>query len=106
MKKAWIFQGGWEGHEPKLTSARFAGMLEKNGFETRILDSLEPVPYEPIDSAVNRVFAAMEEQEEAPATTKMCPYCKSDDVPLGACKCKHCGSELELSDEEKAALEA
>ena len=46
------------------------------------------------------------EQEEAPATTKMCPYCKSDDVPLGACKCKHCGSELELSDEEKAALEA
>ena len=46
------------------------------------------------------------EQEEAPATTKMCPYCKSDDVPLGACKCKHCGSELELSDEEKAAAEA
>jgi len=43
MKKAWIFQGGWDGHEPKLTSARFAGMLEKNGFETRILDSLEPL---------------------------------------------------------------
>ena len=43
MKKAWIFQGGWDGHEPKLTSARFAGMLEKHGFETRILDSLEPL---------------------------------------------------------------
>ena len=32
MKKAWIFEGGWDGHEPKLTSKRFAAMLEKNGF--------------------------------------------------------------------------
>lgn len=43
-----------------------------------------------------------EKEEEAP-TTKMCPYCKSEDVPVGACKCLHCGSELELSEEEKAA---
>ena len=46
------------------------------------------------------------EEEEAAPTTKMCPYCKSEDIPIGACKCLHCGSELELSEEEKAALEA
>ena len=43
MKKAWIFQGGWDGHEPKLTSARFAGMLRKNGFEVEIFDTLDPL---------------------------------------------------------------
>ena len=42
MKKAWIFQGGWDGHEPKLTSKRFAGMLEKHGYEVTIHDSLTP----------------------------------------------------------------
>ena len=43
MKKAWIFQGGWDGHEPKLTSARFAEMLRKNGFEAEIFDTLDPL---------------------------------------------------------------
>ena len=42
MKKAWIFQGGWDGHEPKLTSARFAGMLRDAGYEVTIHDSLTP----------------------------------------------------------------
>ena len=42
MKKAWIFQGGWDGHEPKLTSARFAGMLKDAGYEVTIHDSLTP----------------------------------------------------------------
>ena len=32
MGKAWIFQGGWDGHEPALTSARFKAMLEKHGY--------------------------------------------------------------------------
>ena len=32
-KKAWIVQGGWDGHEPQLTSKRFASLLEKNGYE-------------------------------------------------------------------------
>ena len=43
MQKAWIFQGGWDGHEPKLTSERFAGMLRKNGFDVQIFDTLEPL---------------------------------------------------------------
>ena len=30
MKKALIVQGGWDGHEPQLTSKRFAGLLEED----------------------------------------------------------------------------
>ncbi|MBQ7983909.1 MAG: ThuA domain-containing protein [Clostridia bacterium] len=41
MKKALIFQGGWDGHEPQLTSVRFAGMLEKNGIAAEIYDTLD-----------------------------------------------------------------
>ena len=41
MKKALIVQGGWDGHEPKLTSKRFAGLLEQAGFETEISDTLD-----------------------------------------------------------------
>ena len=39
MKKALIFQGGWDGHEPQLTSKRFAGMLERNGITAEIYDN-------------------------------------------------------------------
>ena len=41
MKKAWILQGGWDGHEPALTSRRFQGMLTRNGYEAAIFDSLD-----------------------------------------------------------------
>lgn len=43
MKTAWIFQGGWDGHEPQLTSKRFAGLLQKHGYETIIFDTLDPL---------------------------------------------------------------
>ncbi|MEG2673358.1 MAG: ThuA domain-containing protein [Ruthenibacterium sp.] len=33
MKKAYIFYGGWDGHEPEKVSARFQKMLEKENFE-------------------------------------------------------------------------
>ena len=42
-RKAFIFQGGWDGHEPELVSARFASILEKHGWEVRISDSQEPL---------------------------------------------------------------
>lgn len=42
-KKVLIFQGGWDGHEPQLTSKRFASMLEKHGYACTITDSLEPL---------------------------------------------------------------
>ncbi len=41
MKKALIVQGGWDGHEPQLTSKRFAGLLEKHGYECVISDTLD-----------------------------------------------------------------
>jgi len=41
VKKALIFQGGWDGHEPQLTSKRFAGLLEEEGFSVTISDTLE-----------------------------------------------------------------
>lgn len=41
MKRALIFEGGWDGHEPKLTSKRFAGMLQEEGFEVTISDTLD-----------------------------------------------------------------
>lgn len=41
QKKALIFQGGWDGHEPQPVSTRFAGILEKNGYSCEIIDQLE-----------------------------------------------------------------
>lgn len=41
MKTAWILQGGWDGHQPDLTSRRFAGLLEAHGYETHIFDTLD-----------------------------------------------------------------
>lgn len=41
MKKAIIFQGGWDGHEPVLVSARFAGLLRKHGYEVEVFDNLD-----------------------------------------------------------------
>lgn len=41
MKKALIFEGGWDGHEPKLVARRFAGLLEKNGFEVDVQSNQE-----------------------------------------------------------------
>lgn len=41
MKKALIFKGGWDGHEPNLVAARFARLLEKNGIFTEVADGLE-----------------------------------------------------------------
>ncbi len=40
-KKVLIFQGGWDGHEPKLTSKRFAAMLARHGYACTITDTLE-----------------------------------------------------------------
>ncbi len=41
MKKALLFYGGWDGHQPDAVSARFARLLEKNGFETERVQGTE-----------------------------------------------------------------
>lgn len=40
-QKALIFHGGWQGHEPKLVSQRFKNILENEGFEVTVSDTLE-----------------------------------------------------------------
>lgn len=40
-KKALIFRGGWEGHEPKPISEHLAKILEKNGIKAEIFDGIE-----------------------------------------------------------------
>jgi type 1 glutamine amidotransferase len=40
-KKVLIVQGGWDGHEPQLTSKRFAKLMEKNGYTCEIADTLD-----------------------------------------------------------------
>ena len=43
MKKALLFQGGWDGHQPKEVSARFARILTESGFQAEVVDTLEPL---------------------------------------------------------------
>ncbi|MDI9471144.1 MAG: ThuA domain-containing protein [Bacillota bacterium] len=38
MKKALIFRGGWDGHEPVLVSERFGRMLAEAGYEVKITE--------------------------------------------------------------------
>jgi len=41
QKKAIIFQGGWDGHEPELVAKRFQGLLEKSGYQCDVYDDQE-----------------------------------------------------------------
>ena len=40
-KKVLIVQGGWDGHEPVQVSARFKEMMEAEGFEAAVYDTLD-----------------------------------------------------------------
>jgi type 1 glutamine amidotransferase len=42
-KKAMILCGGWDGHEPKLVSARFKNFLESEGFQVKIEESVQVI---------------------------------------------------------------
>ena len=41
MKKALIFWGGWNGHEPEKVSLRFQNILERNGFSVDRVEGTE-----------------------------------------------------------------
>lgn len=43
---------------------------------------------------INSISNKMIKPEEAPVTTKVCPYCKSE-IALEAVKCPHCTTDLE-----------
>ncbi|MBD1379608.1 ThuA domain-containing protein [Metabacillus arenae] len=40
MKKALIFQGGWEGHEPAQVAEILAGILREEYFDVKVVDTL------------------------------------------------------------------
>jgi len=41
MKSALIVWGGWDGHEPRQTAELFASILQKNGFQVDVSDTLD-----------------------------------------------------------------
>lgn len=41
MQKALVVYGGWDGHEPKETTAIFADYLRQQGFDVRVEDKLD-----------------------------------------------------------------
>ena len=41
MKKALIVHGGWDGHEPKKVSERFARLLTEHDFDVEVSDTLD-----------------------------------------------------------------
>ena len=47
---------------------------------------------------VRGINSLKRKEEEAPATTKDCPYCCST-IPLSATRCAHCTSELQTASE-------
>lgn len=47
-----------------------------------------------IIKALNKLSKKEEVVEEAPATTKVCPYCKQE-IAIDATRCPHCTSEVE-----------
>ncbi|MFC5463966.1 ThuA domain-containing protein [Lederbergia graminis] len=50
MRKALIFQGGWDGHEPEKTADILAGILREENFEVKITDTLETLATDDLSS--------------------------------------------------------
>lgn len=50
MKKALIFQGGWDGHEPEEVAGILGGILEEEGFEVKITDTLDTLKEDDLTS--------------------------------------------------------
>ncbi|WP_034784738.1 large conductance mechanosensitive channel protein MscL [Eubacterium xylanophilum] len=48
---------------------------------------------------LNKLMSIGKKEEEAIATTKKCPFCKTD-INIKATRCPHCTSEVPLEDEE------
>ncbi|GAB2539121.1 ThuA domain-containing protein [Gracilibacillus alcaliphilus] len=50
MKKALIFQGGWEGHEPVKVAHILAGILKEEDFQVKITDTLQTLAEDDLTS--------------------------------------------------------
>ncbi|MBQ6635462.1 MAG: large conductance mechanosensitive channel protein MscL [Lachnospiraceae bacterium] len=56
-----------------------------------------------IIKALNAAASKVKKPEEEAPTTKMCPYCMSEDVAIGATKCPHCASVLPVEETPETA---
>jgi uncharacterized protein len=55
MKKALMTWGGWEGHEPKLCTERFAPFLRDQGYDVTVVDHLDIYLDEPFMRSLNLI---------------------------------------------------
>ncbi len=51
-----------------------------------------------IVKAINKMVSLVHNNDEEVATTKICPYCKSE-IPMDAVKCPNCTSDLNEAEE-------
>lgn len=103
LKDMFLVLGNTEGFDPAVyttpalaTEAGFATLNYGNFIQT-ILDFL--IIALSIFIVIKLMAAAKsklihEKKEEAPATTKVCPFCQSE-ISIKAVKCPHCTSDLE-----------
>lgn len=83
------------GEYATLAAAQEAGAATLNygTFITTIIDFL--IIAFSMFIVMKKLFRAKKQEEApAPATTKVCPYCKSE-IAIDATRCPHCTSELE-----------
>lgn len=78
---------------PTIAAAEEAGaaILKYGAFIQNIIDFL--IIAFVIFIVIKQINRFKREEEPAPATTKECPFCKSE-VPIEATRCPHCTSEL------------
>jgi len=85
MKKALIFRGGWDGHEPKLVSERFARLLEKNGITAEIFDGVECLSEREKLLEYDLIVACMTMSEIPRECERNVSYAVSNGVGLAGC---------------------
>ena len=92
MKKALIFWGGWEGHEPQLVSARFGKLLEKNGFEVDICEGLTCLEDKEKLMTYDLLVSCVTMSEISSAQLEGVDYAVSHGVGLAGCHGGMCDS--------------
>ena len=85
MKKALIFRGGWNGHEPNLVSERLARLLEKNGLSVDIFDGVDCLKDREKLLEYDLIVACMTMSEIPRECEKSVSYAVSRGVGLAGC---------------------
>lgn len=92
MKKALIFQGGWDGHEPSLVSKRFKGLLEGNGYSVTISDTLDCLADPEILKSLDLIIPCWTMGQIDPQYTRNVAMAVGSGVGLAGCHGGMCDS--------------